>query len=129
MFIRVRAEDIPAILEEHPKIIWLLHDETFFPSRHIGPSWHGNTFLNEFESLYPSIPFLESIVTEELDSLYELGFTKEMIWSKTYYRDFMISIEDSAVKDHTIGRCHCKETLVELAVDLFPELFEPPSVG
>ena len=52
-----------------------------------------------------------------------------MIWSKNHHRGFMINLDEYAVKKHSIGMCYCTATFVELAVDLFPELFEPPSEG
>ena len=129
MFIRVTSENILSVLEKHPKALWLLHPEKIHDFFHIVPSWQANSKLSQLEELYPDVVFLESVVTEELDYLAELGFTNEMIWSKHHFRAFMVSLKDFEVVDHSIGRCHCEETLIEMVVDLYPELFEPPSVS
>ena len=129
MFIRVTSENILDVLEKHPKALWILHPQKIGNAFHIVPSWQVDSKLTQFEELYPDVVFLESIVNEELEYLEELGFTKEMMWSIHHYRAFIISLKDFEVVDHSIGRCHCEETLVEMVVDLYPELFEPPSVG
>jgi len=129
MFIKVTSENILSVLEKHPKALWMLHPQNIGNNYHVIPSWQYASKLSELEELYPDVVFLESVVDEELEYLEELGFTKEMIWSKNHYRGFIISLKDFEVVDHSIGRCHCQETLVEMVIDLFPELFEPPGVG
>ena len=130
MILRITSDDFPHILDTYPKAIWVLHPKNSDSSLAILPSWikSGGT-INELNELYPDIVIFESIVDEELEFLDELGFDHNMIWSKNHHRGFIINLDEYAVKKHSIGMCYCTATFVELAVDLFPELFEPPSEG
>lgn len=128
MILRITSDDFPHILDTYPKAIWVLHAKNSDLSLKISPSWKksGGT-INEINELYPDIVIFESIVDEELEFLDDLGFDHNMIWSKNHHRAFMINLDEYAVKRHSIGMCHCTETFVDFVVDLFPELFEPPS--
>lgn len=130
MILRITSDDFPHILDTYPKAIWVLHPKNSDSSLALLPSWRksGGT-INELNELYPDIVIFESIVDEELEFLDELGFDYNMIWSKNHHRGFMINLDEYVVKKHSIGMCYCTATFVELAVDLFPELFEPPSEG
>lgn len=128
MIIRITSDDFPHILDQYPKAIWFLHPKNPEVNLQLSPSWlRENNSINEINQLYPDLVIFESNVDEELEFLDALGFDHDMIWSKHHYRGFIISLEDYAVKRHSIGMCYCNNTFIELAVDLFPELFEPPS--
>lgn len=128
MILRITSDDFPHILDTHPKAIWVLHPENGGPNLQLLPSWKKSGGpINEINELYPDIVIFESIVDEELEFLDALGFDHNMIWSKNHHRGFMINLDEYAVKRHSIGMCYCTKTFVDLVVDLFPELFEPPS--
>lgn len=130
MFIKATAKDIPYLADEYKKFIWILFNKDHSERLQIHPSWQKKGKTHEISELYPDIVFVESIVDDELDYLEELGFDrKRMIWSKNHYRSFMITIKDNEVVEHSIGRCFCLDTVIEMLVPIYPELFEPPSIG
>lgn len=130
MILRITSDDFPHILDTYPKAIWFLHPKNGGANLQLSPSWTiENNTINQINELYPDIVIFESIVDEELEFLDALGFDHDMVWSKNHYRGFIINLDEYSVKRHSIGMCFCTETFVELAVDLFPELFEPPSEG
>lgn len=129
MLVKITSDDFPNILDKHPKAVWILHPKNGSLSLQLSPTWKKDGAISELSDLYPDVCIFESIVDEELEFLYELGFTKEMIAYKDQYRGFIINLADYSVVRHSIGMCYCPETFVEFVVDLFPELFEPPSEG
>ena len=129
MIVKVTSEDFPHILDKHPKAVWILHPKDGMESLTLYPTWMRKGPISEMSELYPDVCIFESIVDEELEFLYELGFTEDMIWSKNHNRGFIINLVDYSVVRHSIGMCYCQDTFVQFVVDLFPELFEPSSEG
>jgi hypothetical protein len=130
MILTVTSKDIPEILEQHDKFIWIFYNKNTADYLQLRPSWFPGGAVNEISEIYPSVVILESTVDFELDYLETLGFDrKTMIWSKNHYRSFIITVEDGQVTRHSIGECFCAETFVDFVVKMYPELFEPPSVG
>jgi hypothetical protein len=131
MIVKVTQSDFPKILESYDNFLWILHLPHAKPPLQIYPSWIENSILTELQNLYPNINIFESIVDEELDFLEELGISREEVWDPQNgeYRSFFITVKNNEVIEHSIGRCYCIDTVIEMLANIYPELFEPSSEG
>lgn len=131
MIVRVTKSDFPKILETYDRFIWIFHLPHARPPLQIYPTWDGNTTLTTLQEMYPQITIFESIVDEELDLLEEIGITKDIIWDPRNgeYRSFFITVKNNNVIEDSIGRCYCLDTIIEMLLVIYPDLFEPSSIG
>jgi hypothetical protein len=131
MLIRINPWEVIQKIGEFKKFIWICHIQRK-NQLVIRPSWDPlyegvPTELQLLDDMYPEVVILESFVEESVDKILEFGVD----FSEIRYNDFdqelrpiMMSFDKGWLKETSTGKCYCTETLTELIVSIYPELFQ-----
>jgi hypothetical protein len=118
---------------EFKKFIWICHIKKK-NKLVIRPSWdplHEGipTELQLLDEMYPEVVIFESFVEDSVDKILEFGVDFSEIRSNDFdqeLRPIMMSFDKGWLKETSTGKCYCTETLMELIISIYPELFQEP---
>lgn len=131
MFVRINSENFNESLVKYKRFIWFIYfdgqeDEKYFMN--IKPSWSTNKseLTNEINNLFPDLIIGESKISEVMEILLGFNISMTEAWDdrNKHIRPFFISIDKGWIKSHSIGKCYCLDTVMEMIYDIHPELFE-----
>lgn len=138
MFVKGNRQNFFEILSNYKKFVWIFHrreDQLMYENvvAEIIPSWYKlpnedrvHKLLLLQEELPDDITIVESIAANEIDLLLELGIEPDWLWEFEEFkpvRSVILTFDKGWVKNTSMGKCYCINTLVELIVDLYPEKF------
>lgn len=81
---------------------------------------------------FPDVVYVETMHSESYDMINNFGFDYDneiMDLHNGHYKPMIVGVKKGRVVSHSIGRCYCAETYVDIIHSLYPELFEPTSVS
>ena len=130
MLVRINPWEITQKIGEHKKFIWICHLSRK-NSLDIRPSWdrvweHIPTTLEVVNENYPDVLIFESFVEQSLDRIMEFGVPFEYLRDNDVNHDLkpiMMSFDKGWLKDTSLDKCYCLETLIELIMPIYPEYF------
>jgi|LakMenE01Jun11ns_1017448.scaffolds.fasta_scaffold8946688_1 hypothetical protein len=137
MFKKFIGKNFFDYLYEDKSFIIIFHGKEISDRMGIRPSDEREDFseyaneLHIFEENFPEIVIYEAVVTDEIDSIINMGISTDYFWDEKfeYFRPFFVLIKNGWVSETSLDSCWCLDTLIHYASQLRPDLFEPPSVS
>jgi hypothetical protein len=133
MVLRYQGGNFYDLIRNHKKFIWLIYEEIQLDPNSdltLRPTWikdWGPIF--DFQELFPEIVFVESMYSEVLEEVLELGYSmgKDVIefglWDS--YNDILkpliVGFDKGWKKVDSLGKCYCLETLTDIIFEIYPE--------
>jgi hypothetical protein len=130
MLIRINPWEVTQKIGEFKRFIWICHIQRK-NQLVIRPSWDPlfegvSTALQTLDEMYPDVVILESFVEDCVDKLLEFGIDFQELRSNDFdqeLRPIMMSFDKGWLKETSTGKCYCLETLTELIMSIYPNLF------
>jgi hypothetical protein len=131
MLIRITDENFMESLIKYKRFIWFIYIDDQDTDKYrlsIKPSWseEQNEFVHEINNTFEDIIIAESKIGEVRDTLFGFSITDDELWDdhNKHLKPFFISVDKGWMKDYSIGRCYCLETVMDMIHGIYPEYFQ-----
>jgi hypothetical protein len=135
MLVRYKGGDFVSIVTKYKKFVWFIYDEVqTIPNNPLTlkPTWIKSFGpIVEFQEIFPEMVFVESMIDEVKEEVFELGYnlnldsTEGGLWdgNNDHFRPIIIGFDKGWKKVDSRYKCYCLETLSEILFEIYPNNF------
>lgn len=128
MIQRIGPKEIIHKLSEHRKFMVFCHlrENGLLAIR---PTWDPHPVIKEnsietYSEMFPNLKIFEGYFDELYDEVIQFNLPKSDLYYNGSLKPLIITFENGWLKNTSINKCYCFETLTDLINDLHPEFFK-----
>lgn len=132
MVLRYRGGNFPKLIRDHKNFIWFVYDEFQLKKSNVSlkPTWvDDNNVIKTFTDSFPNVIFVESLYSEVIEEIYELGYqlsldqTEGGLWDSNndHRRPLIVGFKNGWKYSDSIGKCYCLQTLSDILFEIHPD--------
>lgn len=132
MLVRYEGGNFPKLIRDHKNFIWFVYDEFQLKKSNVSlkPTWvDDNDVIKTFTDPFPKVVFVESLYSEVIEEIYELGYqlsldqTEGGLWDSNndHQRPLIVGFKNGWKYSDSIGKCYCLETLSDILFEIHPD--------